>query len=408
MRNKICNTLMILTLIIFSFSTWAYCLKQREQVIYKEAKASFLRLYADVEEGTPAEDITYVDINNARKKLSLIADKYNDEKEDMYLKMNSLNDYLALNEEIDYYFEDGILKSDINENQIYGIEIKFNEIEDVYKKELEEKVTSMINQYELMLKLNKAVDNLFSDSSRKNVAKNISYNDYNEAYNLVHTIKQKEIVEKEKEYLSKVKKELDRKEEEKQKRILNAWTKLKVPYVSQNYAKVYNGCEVASLLMALKYKGYLKNTTLNDYAKKVPKSTDPYVGFVNSIYDAEPRDVVHWIAPKALAKFGRDSSNNSNVIDMTGSSLSQLNKEIENGNPVIIYLTSYLTKPMAKKNGVTGNLHVLLLTGYNSITGEEIITDPWTRSNGTKTWQISKKELEKIYNEVGKMAVVVR
>ena len=408
MRNKICNTLIILTLIIYSFSTWAYFLKQREQVIYKEAKASFLKLYADVKEETPAEDITYVDINNARKKVSLIANTYSEEKNDMNLKIDSLNDYLALSDEIDYYFEDGILKSDVNENKIHEIEKKFNEIEDVYKKKLENKVTSMIKQYELLLKLDKTIDNLFADSSRKNVAKNINYNDYNEAYNLVNTVKQKEIVKKEKEYLSKVKKELDRKEEEKQKRILNAWTKLKVPYISQNYAKVYNGCEVASLLMALKYKGYLKNTTLNDYAKKVPKSTDPYIGFVNSIYDAEPRDVVHWIAPKALAKFGRDSSNNNNVIDISGSSLSELNKEVEKGNPVIIYLTSYLAKPIAKKNGITGNLHVLLLTGYNSVTGEEIITDPWTRSNGTKTWQISKKKLEKIYNEVGKMAVVVR
>ena len=53
-------------------------------------------------------------------------------------------------------------------------------------------------------------------------------------------------------------------------------------------------------------------------------------------------------------------------------------------------------------------LHVLLLTGYNKITKEQIITDPWTKSNGETKWYLSKNKLESIYNAVGKKAVIIR
>ncbi len=53
-------------------------------------------------------------------------------------------------------------------------------------------------------------------------------------------------------------------------------------------------------------------------------------------------------------------------------------------------------------------MHVLLLSGYNKITKEHIITDPWTRKNGTYEWNISKKNLENLYNAVGKRSVTVK
>jgi uncharacterized protein YvpB len=59
-------------------------------------------------------------------------------------------------------------------------------------------------------------------------------------------------------------------------------------------------------------------------------------------------------------------------------------------------------------NGAPKNLHVVLLTGYNEKTGAQRLTDPWTQADGGRTFDVPRVELEKIYNAVGKRAVVVR
>jgi len=193
-----------------------------------------------------------------------------------------------------------------------------------------------------------------------------------------------------------------------EEKIKKAWVILDVPYISQNNNNVLNGCETASLLMALQYKGYLQNMTLQEYAQNIPKSTDPNKGFTYDIFGIYPTNVPHWIAPSPLAEYGRITSGNQNVIDITGYSVKQLDNEILAGNPVVIYATSKFTTPKEVIEGAPKNIHVLLLTGYNKITGEQLITDPWTHSDGKTTWTISKEKLETIYNAVGKKSVVIR
>ena len=90
-------------------------------------------------------------------------------------------------------------------------------------------------------------------------------------------LKQKDIFSEQQVYLDKVNSELSRREElerkrqeeERKRQIAAAWTILDVPYISQNKNNVLNGCEVASLLMGLQYKGYLRNMDLKTYAQKV-------------------------------------------------------------------------------------------------------------------------------------------
>lgn len=108
--------------------------------------------------------------------------------------------------------------------------------------------------------------------------------------------------------------------------IENAWIRLNIPYVSQNLSKVYNGCELASLLMSLKYKGYLKNMDLRSFASGISITDNPYSGFYLSIFEYEPRDITHWIAPSALIDYGINSSNYSNIKDLTGSNFDELKK----------------------------------------------------------------------------------
>ena len=160
--------------------------------------------------------------------------------------------------------------------------------------------------------------------------------------------------------------------------------------------------------MGLKYKGYLQNMDIVTYATKMPKTDNPHTGFYRSIFDTEPTNLPHWIAPGPLAQYGRDTSGNNNISDITGSTLDQLDKELENNNPVIIYATAMFAYPKNWIEEVPNNLHVMLLTGYNKITGDQIITDPWTYTSGRNKWQLSKSKLETVYNQVGKKAVVIR
>lgn len=190
--------------------------------------------------------------------------------------------------------------------------------------------------------------------------------------------------------------------------IQKAWTKLNIKYISQNENKVDNGCEAASLLMALQFKGYLKNMNLYDYSDNMPKSDDPQKGFYLSIFEKEPTDESHWIAPKPLVDYGIKSSGNNKIIDATGYSLEELDNEVKNGNPVIIYLTSQFEEPKDWKNTVPKNLHVQLLAGYNEITKDQLVIDPWKYKKKSSYWYKSKDVVEKIYNKLGKRAVIVR
>ena len=162
--------------------------------------------------------------------------------------------------------------------------------------------------------------------------------------------------------------------------------------------------------MGLQYKGYLKDMTLQQYVIDMPKSAtnNPNEGFTHDIYTLQPNNVPHWIAPAPLADFGRKSSGNNNIIDGTGKTLRELDFEILNGNPVIIYATAKFKEPKEWIEGAPKNIHVMLLTGYNKITGEQIITDPWTQDDGKTTWTVKKEILEKSYNAVGQKSIIIQ
>ena len=166
------------------------------------------------------------------------------------------------------------------------------------------------------------------------------------------------------------------------KLVLHAWKRLDIEYLSQNDNKLYNACEVTSLLMGLHYKG-----------------------FIYSIRDIYPSDKLHWIDSNALASFGK-SYCNCDVVDSTGYSILELDKELDKGNPIVIYLTSGLKDPINK--GIPSNLHVYLLAGYNKITLEHYLIDPWRHSDGVTSWVISNDRINYIYNSVGKRSVIIK
>ncbi len=404
--------------------------QEGQEKILSEAKEELEELYENEAEEVPRKNVTAAEIDAVQLKVSSVGwKKLAGEKEEILEKLERLRDFAATREKLRGNFVGGVLKTEVTEAGILEIEKSLEKLPESYQGVLKAEMVEMKEQYQAIGELRMMVAGLFSDMEMTEVKKDLKRAEYNTVIEKAKNLPQRGVAEKYNEVLARADKVLTQREKEaeearqraiearrraeelrrqQEREVAGAWKSLNVPYHSQNLQRIYNGCEAASLLMALQYKGYLKGVNLGQYAEMIPKSDDPYTGFVSSIYDLQPKSLVHWIAPAPLAKFGRESSGNPNVIDITGASLDDLDKEVAAGNPVVIYVT-FVFKPLKQwLNGAPSNLHVVLLTGYNEKTGAQRLTDPWTQANGGRTYDVPKVELEKLYDGVGRRAVVVR
>lgn len=188
---------------------------------------------------------------------------------------------------------------------------------------------------------------------------------------------------------------------------------LTIPYVNQ-YAPVYApmGCEGASLLMALQYKGYT-GVGLKAFLDQMPKTDrNPFQGFASTPYQVITGNppIFQSIFPAPLTTYGKTYS--GNVADISGYDTNQLKAEIDKGNAVVVYVTTrsyetpkWLVYDMGEAGNVNivDNMHVMVLTGYNS-DGEYHVTDPASSKN--RYW-VNGLKFETSYNAL-KWAVVVR
>lgn len=128
------------------------------------------------------------------------------------------------------------------------------------------------------------------------------------------------------------------------------------------------GCEGVSAAMLLQFNNYdIKATQIMSHWPKHP--TNPYKGYVG-----HPLLVKfghhQTIFPDAFAPFLKQYD--SRIVDGTGTSLNQLEKFIDKGQPVIIYHTSLGSKPLRRvfhfdnqPTKLVSNIHVTLLIGYD-------------------------------------------
>jgi uncharacterized protein YvpB len=339
--------------------------------------------------------------------------------------------YVLIDEKYD---ENGVFLDGVAEDEIIEIEKELETFSKGYKKKGINRVAAVRAELEKIKDAKEKTLALFNDGANVNelasaeVRADVNREWLNAAKTAIDILPQEALKEKLSSELGRVETQVAenerRAEEERREReriyrerleaerrrqaqIAASWRTIEVPYISQNLAGVNNGCEAASLLMALNYKGYLVGKGLRDYATEMPKSDDPSTGFYLDIFGAEPRTEAHWIAPAPLAEFGRNSSGYQGVYDVSGSSLEALRDEMLAGNPVIIYLTFNFQNPINYSRGVPSNLHVLVLSGYNTMTGEYRLTDPWTR-NGQSQFNVAGNRVATLYAQVGYRAVVVK
>ncbi|MCC4339677.1 C39 family peptidase [Limosilactobacillus reuteri] len=177
-------------------------------------------------------------------------------------------------------------------------------------------------------------------------------------------------------------------------------TLLNAPYINQ-YQVGDMACEATALLEALHNKGYANNYNIQSFIKTMPISPNgnPNEGFGGG-YQRVTYGIFQSIYPEPLAKWG---SRFGNVQNISGSSPADLQSQLLNGNPVVIYVTMHWAAPQYGNYfwGVgVNNSHVMTLDGYRP--GYYHVEDP----AGGSYW-VSASNFENSYN-IKRFAVVVK
>lgn len=195
---------------------------------------------------------------------------------------------------------------------------------------------------------------------------------------------------------------------------------LDVPIVMQN-PELPHGCEITSLTAVLNYYG-LNVSKLEMVDKYLPKQE---FSFVNGqrigpnpahAFAGDPRDKQNgmyvFAAPivKAAEAVIADNQMDLRVTDMSGKSKEEILKLIQDGIPVVVWVTLDLSPPKKNKGWVYegeniqregySNLHAVVLTGH--LDGKVVVMDPL---KGYVTY--NEDQFFKSYQQLGTQAVAV-
>ena len=190
---------------------------------------------------------------------------------------------------------------------------------------------------------------------------------------------------------------------------------LPVEYISQ-LPELPTGCEITSLAEVLNYLGYQVD---KEYlAENDLKMLDDLDGSFNNYFIGSPWDENGWgcFAPaitNAANKYLTSIKSSKKAYNISGSSLSQLFTEIQNGNPVIVWVTTRLDERtvfdnIEMNNGTTfkwpENEHCVVLVGYDLNSPQTVtVADPLAGVVERTYSQFNSR-----YNELGKRAVVIK
>jgi len=192
---------------------------------------------------------------------------------------------------------------------------------------------------------------------------------------------------------------------------------LDAPIIKQN-PELRCGCEVTSLAMMLEYAGVKVDKmqlageikkdrdALMKEGDKIVEWGNPEEGFVGDITGKTPgfgvyNKPIYQLANQYLP--GR-------AVDLTGQPFSALLDSLNQGRPVVVWLTTDLDPPHSFKSWkdgsdgekvrVTFQEHAVLLTGYDE--KYCYINNPL---NGQKNEKLPIEEFKKIWTDMGSMAV---
>lgn len=177
------------------------------------------------------------------------------------------------------------------------------------------------------------------------------------------------------------------------------------------------GCEVVSLTSVLNHYGMdVSMTTMAD--KYMPKkeydyySVSPHDYFYGTPYTWDGFGCFSGCIVKTAHNYFEDKNIDDYVaVDITGCTANELYDYIENGVPVITWVTSNFVTPTVdgswSVNGETitwcNHEHCLVTKGYDKNAGVVYVAD----NSGGYSYSVSKSQFEKVFEGMGSMAVVV-
>ncbi|MFC6289899.1 C39 family peptidase [Levilactobacillus angrenensis] len=175
-------------------------------------------------------------------------------------------------------------------------------------------------------------------------------------------------------------------------------TVLPYTYTSQLYPLYApNGCEAASLKMALSVKGIATKTSLKTIINKMPKAKTPKKGFVGNPYTESRPGETRTIYPKPLTAY--TNTFDARAVNITGATKNQLIREIKRGNAVIF--------AGAWRMQGSRPYHVLTLVGYQR--GQFLVADPYMKKSWpNKVYWTGTRNFMKVYQSRHSRAIAVR
>ncbi len=186
------------------------------------------------------------------------------------------------------------------------------------------------------------------------------------------------------------------------------YLRLYVPQVLQN-PELPTGCESVALMIVLKSYGYIldKTTIADNY---MPYGYDFVTTYVGDPHSQNGQSIMAPGLVTTADRYLTAMGSKARGHEITGTSFSNLYKQLEKGRPVIMWATSYMRQPVILSsrvyNGKTyywyGEEHCMVMYGYNKKNGTVLIADPISGLVSRKA-----SAMEAIYNKAGKCAMVI-
>ena len=182
---------------------------------------------------------------------------------------------------------------------------------------------------------------------------------------------------------------------------------IKIPTYNQAVTGYILGCEGVSLYMALRGLGYLdESVSIDKFMSTMPKGDTPFEGYMGNPkigHNGENKGKRTTIYPEPLSKWASEYAHSK---DLTGATIDDLKKELDQGHVILAFVTSGWNNPIWKhyswsltEKGEIENNHCLTIVGYRS-NGDFLVNDCHDgRKDGRQgEYWISGEKFAKIYN----------
>jgi uncharacterized protein YvpB len=179
------------------------------------------------------------------------------------------------------------------------------------------------------------------------------------------------------------------------------------------------GCEAVSGSIALQWYGFkVDKYTLLKYQPMDEAPENGVWGDPNEVFVGNPR-TYKWgcyspVIKKAIEDyFEANKVTGYEVVSLDGSEFTDLYSEIDAGNPIILWVTTWMQdlgkgESWKLKDGSTFTWtlheHCVVLIGYDTERDTVLISDPYDPKG---TVEYSRKKVERVYKQLNNMALVI-